>query len=163
MAEAAPDRPARPIGSALLGPVPLAAVALLLLNDQVLKAAYPGWLTGKLSDFAGLAFFPLFLQALWELWRPRPSRRALLVCVLATGAVFALVKTTGPGITAYRIGLAALQWPLLASFDLLRGQGAGALAPVQAVRDPSDLLALPMLGVAWAVGRRRLERAAHHE
>lgn len=31
-----------------------AAVALLALNDHVFKAAWPGWVTGKLSDFAGL-------------------------------------------------------------------------------------------------------------
>ncbi len=31
------------------------AVALLLVNDHVLKAARPGWVTGKLSDVAGLA------------------------------------------------------------------------------------------------------------
>lgn len=30
------------------------AIALLALNDHVLKAAWPGWATGKLSDFAGL-------------------------------------------------------------------------------------------------------------
>ena len=33
----------------------LTAVALLALNDHVLKAAWPGLVTGKLSDFAGLA------------------------------------------------------------------------------------------------------------
>lgn len=30
------------------------AVAVLALNDHVLKAAFPGWVSGKLSDFAGL-------------------------------------------------------------------------------------------------------------
>ena len=145
-------------GSALLGPVQLAAIALLVLNDQVLKRAFPGWVTGKLSDLAGLAFFPLFLQALWELGRPRPSRRVLLICVLATGLVFAFVKTTAPGLAAFRWGLAALQWPFLAAHDLWSRQGARTLAPVGAVRDPSDLLALPMLWVAWVVGRRRIAR-----
>lgn len=32
----------------------LASVVLLALNDHVFKAAWPGWVTGKLSDFAGL-------------------------------------------------------------------------------------------------------------
>lgn len=31
-----------------------AAVVLLVLNDHVFKAAWPGWVTGKLSDFVGL-------------------------------------------------------------------------------------------------------------
>src|SRR5690606_8292496 len=53
--------PARPVaGDGLLHPAPLAAIGLLLLNDHWLKAAFPGSITGKLSDFAGLAFFPLF-------------------------------------------------------------------------------------------------------
>ncbi len=30
------------------------AVAVLALNDHVLKEAWPGWVTGKLSDLAGL-------------------------------------------------------------------------------------------------------------
>ncbi|HET7846788.1 MAG TPA: hypothetical protein VFL72_04790, partial [Acidimicrobiia bacterium] len=39
------------------------AVLTLLINDHVLKGNAPGWLTGKLSDFAGLLFFP-FLATL---------------------------------------------------------------------------------------------------
>lgn len=30
------------------------AVATLVLNDHLLKQTWPGWFTGKLSDFAGL-------------------------------------------------------------------------------------------------------------
>ncbi|MCC6617494.1 MAG: hypothetical protein IT341_00485 [Chloroflexi bacterium] len=41
----------------LLHPVVLGAIGLLLLNDHVLKTTTPGFVTGKLSDFAGLAFF----------------------------------------------------------------------------------------------------------
>ncbi len=36
-------------------------LALLLLNDVWWKWAYPGWITGKLSDFVGLYIFPLYL------------------------------------------------------------------------------------------------------
>jgi hypothetical protein len=38
-------------------------LAILLLNDFVLKSLYPNWLTGKLSDFAGLFVFVLFWTA----------------------------------------------------------------------------------------------------
>ncbi len=48
----------------LIHPVTVAATALLILNDQVLKAAYPGWLTGKLSDVAGLVMAPPLLAVL---------------------------------------------------------------------------------------------------
>ncbi|TCB96187.1 hypothetical protein E0H26_16325 [Micromonospora zingiberis] len=48
----------------LIHPVTVAATALLILNDHVLKAAYPGWLTGKLSDVAGLVMAPPLLALL---------------------------------------------------------------------------------------------------
>ncbi len=142
--------PARPVaGDGLLHPVPLAAIGLLLLNDHVLKAAFPGLVTGKLSDFAGLAFFPLFLQAGWESlsglrgrWSG-PSRRALLLCTLATALVFALVKLWHPAGEAYRWGLALLQWPFRSLVALLAGGALPPLSPVSLVRDPSDLVALP--------------------
>jgi hypothetical protein len=41
--------------------LPLFAVAVLIVNDHVLKHRFPGLVTGKLSDFAGLFFFPLLL------------------------------------------------------------------------------------------------------
>lgn len=37
-------------------------LAVLLLNDLVLKAQFQNWWTGKLSDFAGLFIFPIFLS-----------------------------------------------------------------------------------------------------
>ena len=39
----------------LASPLFAATVAVLLLNDRVLKYAVPGLVTGKLSDVAGLA------------------------------------------------------------------------------------------------------------
>jgi hypothetical protein len=47
-----------------------ALVAVLALNDFVLKPAFHNWVTGKLSDFAGLAAFTIFLLAIW----PRRGR-----------------------------------------------------------------------------------------
>ena len=38
-------------------------LAILLLNDFILKDLYGNWLTGKLSDFAGLFVFSLFFSA----------------------------------------------------------------------------------------------------
>ncbi|MEK7356594.1 MAG: hypothetical protein AAB250_09105, partial [Bdellovibrionota bacterium] len=45
-------------------PIPLSAVALTALNDHVLKVYFPSMLTGKISDFAGMFFSPLFFGAL---------------------------------------------------------------------------------------------------
>ena len=43
-------------------PLTLLSIAILLLNDHVLKVVSPSWLTGKLSDFAGLFFFPIIVN-----------------------------------------------------------------------------------------------------
>lgn len=151
--------PVRP-GDGLLHPLPLAAIAVLVLNDHLLKPAFPGLVTGKLSDVAGLAFFPLFLVALWELARSRrwsgPSSRALVVACLATGLVFAFVKLTGPGALAYRHGLGLLQWPFRALGAVLSGGSAPSLHRVTLARDPSDLVALPALFLAYFAGYSRI-------
>ena len=148
-------------GAGLLHPVPLVAVAVLLVNDHVLKRALPGVLSGKLSDFAGLAFFPLVLQGACEvvlaaLRRPwRPSPRLLLHCTLLTGVVYALVKTWTPALDLWRAALGALQWPVRALAALALGRALPAMRAVAAVRDPTDLVALPALMLAWVAGRRR--------
>ena len=90
---------ARPVaGGALVHPVALAAIAVLVLNDHLGKAAFPGVITGKLSDLAGLAFFPLFLQAGVEIALAAAGRpwvrsdRVLWGAMALTAVVFALVK-----------------------------------------------------------------------
>ena len=49
-------------------PWPLLAMLMLGINDHLLKGSgwLPGWVTGKLSDFAGLFWFPLFVTALLD-------------------------------------------------------------------------------------------------
>jgi len=42
-----------------------AAIGALLLNDHVLKGIWPGWVTGKLSDFAGLAVVSALLAVIF--------------------------------------------------------------------------------------------------
>jgi hypothetical protein len=59
--------PALPVGEAM-HPVALAAIALLVVNDWIWKPrVIPGsaasFVTGKLSDVAGLAFAPVVLSA----------------------------------------------------------------------------------------------------
>ena len=43
----------------------LFGLIVLLANDFVLKELYGNWLTGKLSDFAGIFIFSLFWVALF--------------------------------------------------------------------------------------------------
>jgi hypothetical protein len=49
----------------LLHPAFLLSVLLLLLNDFYLKYTYHNWFTGKLSDFAGVFAFAVFLSAIF--------------------------------------------------------------------------------------------------
>jgi hypothetical protein len=105
--------------SFMVRPLPLLAVAVLVVNDHLLKQCFPGVITGKLSDFAGLFFFPLFLVDAMGLVR-KTSRVTLVGACIATAVVFALVKTTALGHSVYCIGLGALQAPIRGSFHRVR-------------------------------------------
>ncbi len=149
------------IGEALLDPIALLAVGVLLLNDHVLKAQLPGFVTGKLSDLAGLVFFPLllwtFVDATQRLFWGQSglTHRNLVLCVVVTGLVFGAIKTTTPGAEAFRRVWGALQWPARA----VAAHRFVPIARVHLVEDATDLLTLPILLVAYWVGRRVLTRA----
>ena len=126
-------------------PIVWAAIALLLLNDHYLKGAYPSWWTGKLSDVAGLYFFPIIVAALlgglvallgWERFSARGIGRFAFLLV---GVWFGLMKVY-PAIN----GLTISFWEWLVN------------APVFIVMDGSDLLALPVLFPAWRLWERQL-------
>lgn len=119
---------ARARSSDLVHPIPLAAVVLLIVNDHVWKGgrALPAWMTGKISDFAGLFFFPVLLTVLVEHgWRSRGAavsrRRIAWSSVVLTGVVFAALKSV----------------PALAAL------ASAVIGPV--VCDPTDLVALGAL------------------
>jgi hypothetical protein len=147
-----------PSTHAVLQPLALTALALLILNDHVFKPAYGGWWTGKLSDVAGLAVFPLLVSAggqLIGLW-PGGMRTVTSIAV-ATGIAFVAVKLCTPAGDSYRVGLATLQWPARALAALAHGDALPRIGRVQLVADASDLLALPAL----LVGPLMTARAAH--
>lgn len=161
MSTPADDTPKPVAGERLLDPVVLIAVGLLVLNDHVFKRLWPSAITGKLSDVAGLVFFPLFLQALWEVCGQvrrspvRHSQRVLVVAVVLTGAVFGAIQVLPAAAEAYRVGLGALQWPFVAAFELLQGHPRPALSRVHLTPDVTDLLTLPALGLPLWLGRAR--------
>jgi hypothetical protein len=66
-------------------PTVISAVVLLLLNDRVLKASGPAWLTGKLSDFAGVYLVAMIVGILTA----RPD-----VAVATTGIGFYVIKVS---------------------------------------------------------------------
>ncbi len=110
----------------ILHPWTIASIVVLLINDQYLKYAYTSWLTGKLSDFAGLVFFPILLEPLIK------SRKW---AVLLTGMGFASVKLTVTGNRLYN--------QLYQQFFTL--VDAGEMAPL--VMDATDCIALLALWV----------------
>ncbi|HEX7842605.1 MAG TPA: hypothetical protein VF469_34265, partial [Kofleriaceae bacterium] len=150
--------PALPLGEAV-HPVALAAVALLAVNDWVLKPhlgrAAPGAtasiVTGKLSDVAGLVFAPVVLSAAIGLLLhaaarlgaridPSLSRGRLLGCTVATGCVFAAVKLHPDAARALVRAISHLGRPAAITLDR------------------TDLLCLPALAIAWWIGRDELRR-----
>ena len=62
----------------LLNHIFLASLLILLLNDHYLKYAYSNWLTGKLSDVAGIILLPLLLLYIF----PRLKNKTILLSAL---------------------------------------------------------------------------------
>ncbi|GIF37959.1 hypothetical protein BC793_112158 [Actinoplanes xinjiangensis] len=117
-------------------PVTMVALAVLVINDHVLKLTHPGWATGKLSDAAGMLLAPPLLAALAGLIAPRlPVRRVAVTSMVAVGAGFTVVK-----LWAYGAELASAAWSVLTP-SLIRA-------------DPTDLLVLPLLAGSWWTWRR---------
>ena len=56
-------------GRLLLHPLFILSIAILFLNDVHFKYEYHNWLTGKLSDFAGLFAFPIFFVAFFPSYK----------------------------------------------------------------------------------------------
>jgi hypothetical protein len=111
----------------LRSPLLLLAVGLLLLNDFVLKAAFHNWVTGKLSDVAGLAAFTIFWCAIW----PRHVWKVGGIIAIS----FAFWKSP------YAQGLI---------------ESANAVLPFAIGRtvDTSDLIALPVVGLVCRTAHR---------
>ncbi|MDW3177824.1 MAG: hypothetical protein R8J94_10575 [Acidimicrobiia bacterium] len=63
----------------------LTALVLLLANDFVLKNAWPGVISGKLSDLAGMVFFPVVMTSLLHVLRIGAGPVLGLVAVWFTG------------------------------------------------------------------------------
>lgn len=127
----------------LAHPVSFLSIGLLILNDHVLKIVVPSWLTGKLSDFAGLFFFPFLLAIIFGIAFRRASPKTIGALAIGITAIwFALIKTTTWG-------------------NALTEEFVSRLlgVPVQIVLDPTDVIALVVLLPAWRLwNRAKVER-----
>lgn len=100
----------------------------LLLNDFVLKEVYGNWLTGKLSDIAGLFIFPLF----WTTLFPKHKNKIFWT----TGFLFIFWKS-----------------PL--SQILIDTWNTNVIVNFQRTVDFTDLFALIILPVAFTVEKNK--------
>lgn len=96
----------------------------LLLNDFILKEVYRNWLTGKLSDFAGLFVFSLFWTALF------PKHKNKIFIFTAIAFVF---------------------WKSLYSQALINTWNNIGLWVIYRTVDYSDILALTILPLAYHI------------
>lgn len=125
----------------LAHPLSLAAIGLLMLNDHLLRWMWPSWWTGKVGDFAWLLFAPFMLAAglAWVLPLKDPARErwSIGLAVGGVGVVFVMFKLIGGFVEmATRIFTYAFHTPVLIT------------------RDPSDLVALPSLLLAYFLWTR---------
>jgi hypothetical protein len=154
---------ARYPGDLLVSPVPLASICTIVLNDRVLKSRFPSAATGKISDFAGLIFFPLLVVSALELCRYvghvptwQLSRRTLAIVIVSVGVVFTSIKLVAPIGDVYAPALGTAQYPFRIVLAWILHRPPPGWHQVSLTRDTTDLIALPMLAVAWRLGSKRL-------
>jgi len=149
-----PARPGLPIAE-LLAPLPLLLLAVLVLNDWVIKPSdAPRWLAGKLSDVAGLAVFPLVATAALDALLAIAARLGARVDdTLRRWKLAAAIALTGIGFAAMK-----LVPSIAAQVAALLGMAFGR---AEVMPDRTDLIALPALAFAWWHGRRTIARGAY--
>ena len=161
-AATAPPPPAGVSGGELATAVPIAGLALLVFNDAVLKLHWPGVISGKLSDFAVVLYFPFLVTASFAVFT-QPVR--LLLARLRGHPSPGPVRLTRPrlvigmaitsfALSAVNLSPAArdLYLRLLDLLDLFR------LMPSKGyVVDAADLIGLTMLPVTWWWGNRLIQ------
>ena len=117
------------------------AVILFCANNVWLKSAFPGVITGKLSDFAFCYFFPAYCAVLLSFATSWNIKQRAFCGFVVTCSALALMKLHPPAADAVTAILSSLTQAALAreSFNVV---------------DPSDLIALPcaafsMFRLAW--------------
>lgn len=147
------------MGAALLHPLCGVAMIMWWVNDQLLKRHAPGVVSGKLSDVACLAVFPVFVWCLvdgparWlspRGYAARHERRMALFFVTTSlvTAWFVLINVSFTFGDVHRHVWERVYVTLVSLFAWL---GVEWRVVAHHTVDLTDLLALPALGVAWYV------------
>lgn len=136
--------PRAPRSGEFFAPMPIAALALLVANDVWLKPTFHNLVTGKLSDAAICLLMPLFVSELLGLSLAITPRVRLAFGALFTAISFTLLEVASP-VTSQ--ALRGLEW--LGPY--LRLNGGFAMTA-----DPTDLLCVPLVLVAYRYGLTRI-------
>jgi hypothetical protein len=131
-------------GDLLVRPLAVVALMTLIVNDHIIKPRWPGLLSGKLSDIAGLVFLPLLIVSVYEVTRAaahRPwqmGRRGVVAVAVAVVIGFAATKLSTAVAAGYGDVLGWLRWPLI-----------GHWSQVSISQDPRDVICAPAAVLAW--------------
>ena len=136
-------RPFHAFGPEFFAPLPLLTVAAFALNNLFFKEMWPGWFTGKLSDITVCFFLPLFFSALVDAITGLASPLSYRIVI---GAALTLLLFVPLKIDA--------DWS--AQLTRLGNQACALLGlpPSSNRADPTDLLAVPFVGLAVLYARR---------
>ncbi len=78
----------------------IAALLLLIVNDHIFKAYYPGFITGKLSDVAAAYLLPLWFEMVLNSLGISRQRSIVLATLMSVSALTA-IEVSPPIIKAY--------------------------------------------------------------
>ena len=128
---------------------------VLGVNDWILKGSEaPEWLTGKLSDFAGLFAFPVVATAAFDLVLFAAARLGLLTdFTLRRWKLASIIGLTAVVFAAMKLSPAVADWMAAAS--------SAVVGRSSVMADPTDLVALVVLAGTWWHGRRVIARGAY--
>ncbi len=121
--------------------VPLLAVAILATNDHFLKAAFHNTLTGKLSDFAGCFFLPLYVSAMLAFVTRWSLERRMWIGAATTLSIFVPVSVSRPAADFVCRLVELIAIPL-------------GIGPQRIASDPTDLIAVPMICLAFLYSKK---------
>jgi hypothetical protein len=136
-----PNRAFLRAANCLTHPITIGAIALLLLNDHVLRIRWPSWWTGKLGDLTWVFFAP-FICALFVSWivlRNHKHQEKLvgIISILFIGVWFALAKT-----------IPTVHDLTMNTVEAINGwKGSIRL-------DVTDLIVLPILILSWILWQK---------